>query len=99
MLLRRRVQRLLCVLGFVRTYPPQVTLPSRVTLVSLGYPVKPYVTMSLCRHLYQLMSTVGILSILVYRQYGYHTVYHTGLSLVNCSYLSVGSLQRVTINK
>jgi len=51
-----------------------------------------YVTKSLCRHLYQLMSTSSILSILVYHQSGYHLVYHTGLSLVRCSYLSVESL-------
>ena len=41
------------------------------------------------------MSTGCILSILAYPQYGYHLVYHTGLSLVHCSYLSVGSLQWV----
>jgi len=86
------VQRLLWVLCFMRTYPPKVTLPSRVTLAYLGYPVEPYVTKSLCRHLYQLMSTGSILSILAYPQYGYHLVCHTGLSLVHCSYLSVGSL-------
>ena len=39
------------------------------------------------------MSTGSILSILAYPQYGYHLVRHTGLSLVHCSYLSVGSLQ------
>jgi len=39
------------------------------------------------------MSTGSILSILAYPQYGYHLVCHTGLSLVHCSYLSVGSLQ------
>ena len=39
------------------------------------------------------MSTGSILSILAYPQYGYHLVYQTGLSLVHCSYLSVGSLQ------
>jgi len=39
------------------------------------------------------MSTGSILSILAYPQYGYHLVYHTGLSLVHCSYLSVGLLQ------
>jgi len=38
------------------------------------------------------MSTGSILSILAYPQYGYHMVYHTGLSLVHCRYLSVGSL-------
>jgi len=38
------------------------------------------------------MSTGSILSIPAYPQYGYHLVYHTGLSLVHCSYLSVGSL-------
>jgi len=38
------------------------------------------------------MSTGSILSILAYSQYGYHLVYHTGLSLVHCSYLSVRSL-------
>jgi len=38
------------------------------------------------------MSTGSILSILAYSQYGYHLVCHTGLSLVHCSYLSVGSL-------
>jgi len=38
------------------------------------------------------MSTGSILSILAYPQYDYHLVYHTGLSLVHCSYLSVGSL-------
>ena len=41
------------------------------------------------------MSTGSILSILAYPQYGYHLIYHTGLSLVHCSYLSVGSLQSV----
>jgi len=41
------------------------------------------------------MSTGSILSILAYPQYGYHLVCHTGLSLVHCSYLSVGSLQEV----
>jgi len=41
------------------------------------------------------MSTGSILSILTYPQYGYHLVYHTGLSIVHCSYLSVGSLHRV----
>jgi len=40
------------------------------------------------------MSTGNILSILAYPQYGYHLVCHTGLSLVHCSYLSVGSLHR-----
>jgi len=40
------------------------------------------------------MSTGSILSILAYPQYGYHLVCHTGLSLVHCSYLSVGSLQQ-----
>jgi len=40
------------------------------------------------------MSTGSILSILAYPQYGYHLVFHTGLSLVHCSYLSVGSLHR-----
>jgi len=39
------------------------------------------------------MSTGSILSILAYPQYGYHLVYQTGLGLVDCSYLSVGSLQ------
>ena len=78
----------------MRTYPPKVTLPSRVTLAYLGYPVQPYVTKSLCRHLYQLISTGSILSILAYPQYSYHSVCHTGLSLVHCSYLSVGSLQK-----
>jgi len=39
------------------------------------------------------MSTGSILSILASPQYGYHLVYDTGLSLVHCSYLSVGSLQ------
>ena len=39
------------------------------------------------------MSTGSILSILAYPQYGYHLVCHMGLSLVHCSYLSVGSLQ------
>ena len=48
------------------------------------------------RHLYQLMSTVSILSILVYTQSGYLLVYHMGLSLVHCSYLSIGSLQNAT---
>ena len=43
------------------------------------------------------MSTGSILSILAYPQCGYHLVYHTGLSLVHCSYLSVGSLQKVTM--
>ena len=38
------------------------------------------------------MSTGSILSILAYPQYGYHLVSHMGLSLVHCSYLSVGSL-------
>ena len=39
------------------------------------------------------MSTGSILNILAYPQYGYHLVCHTGLSLVHCSYLSVGSFQ------
>ena len=38
------------------------------------------------------MSTRSIPSILAYPQYGYHLVYHTGLSLVHCSYLSIESL-------
>ena len=38
------------------------------------------------------MPTSSILSILVYSQSGYLLVYHMGLSLVHCSYLSVGSL-------
>jgi len=41
----------------------------------------------------RLMSTGSIPSILAYPQCGYHLVCHTGLSLVHCSYLSVGSLQ------
>jgi len=41
------------------------------------------------------MSTSSILSLLANPQYGYHLVCHTGLSLVHCSYLSVGSLQKV----
>jgi len=81
MLPRRPVQRLLWVLSFMRTYPPKVTLSSPM---SPG----PFV------HLYQLMSTGSILSILAYPQYGYHIVYHSGLSLVHCSYLSVGSLHQ-----
>ena len=44
--------------------------------------------------MYQLKSTGSILSILAYPQYGYHLVCHTGLSLVHCSYLSVGSLHQ-----
>ena len=43
------------------------------------------------------MSTSSILSILAYPQYGYHLVYYTGLSLVHCSYLSVGSLQEYNL--
>jgi len=43
------------------------------------------------------MSTGSILSILAYPQYGYHLLYHTGLSLVHCSNLSVGSLQNITV--
>jgi len=39
------------------------------------------------------MSTVSILSILVYPQSGYLLVYNMGLSLVHCNYLSLGSLQ------
>jgi len=42
------------------------------------------------------MSTGSILSILAYPQYGYHLVCHTGLSLVHCSYRSVGSLHTLT---
>jgi len=38
------------------------------------------------------MSTVSRLSILVCPQSGYLLVYHMGLSLVHCSYLSIGSL-------
>ena len=38
------------------------------------------------------MSTSSILSILVYPQSGYLLVYHMGLSLVHCSYLSIRSL-------
>jgi len=60
-----------------------------------GYPVQPYVTKSLCRHLYQLRSTGSILSILAYPEYGYHLVYHRSLSLVHLSYQSVGSLHNV----
>jgi len=41
------------------------------------------------------MSTGSILSILVYPQSGYLLVYHMGLSLVHCSYLSIGSLQGI----
>jgi len=41
------------------------------------------------------MSTGSILNILAYPQYCYHTGYHTGLSLVHRSYLSVGLLQLV----
>jgi len=40
------------------------------------------------------MSTGSILSMLAYPQYGYHLVYHTGVSLVHFSYLSVLSLHR-----
>jgi len=43
------------------------------------------------------MSTGSILSILAYPQYGYHLICHTGLILVHCSYLSVGSLHHLTI--
>ena len=39
------------------------------------------------------MSTTSILSILVYPQSGHLLVYPMGLSLVHCSYLSIGSLQ------
>jgi len=42
--------------------------------------------------LMQLMSASSIQSILVYPQSGYLLVYHMGLSLVRCSYLSLGSL-------
>jgi len=45
------------------------------------------------------MSTGSILSILAYPQYGYHMVYHTDLSLVHCSYLSVGSLDVLTFRE
>jgi len=38
------------------------------------------------------MSTISILSILVYPQSGYLLVYHMGLSLVHCSYRAIGSL-------
>jgi len=48
--------------------------------------------MSLCRHLYQLMSTASILSILLYPHSRYRFVYHVGLTLVHYSYLSIGSL-------
>jgi len=40
------------------------------------------------------MPTGSILSILVYPQSGYLWVYHRGLSLVHCSYLSIGSLHK-----
>ena len=43
------------------------------------------------------MSTVSILSILVYPQSGYLLVYHMGLSLVHCSYRSIGSLHILAI--
>jgi len=43
------------------------------------------------------MSTVSILSILVYPQPGYLLVYHIGLSLVHCSYLSIGLLPNETL--
>ena len=39
------------------------------------------------------MSTLSLLSILVPPQSGYLLVYHMGLSLVHCSYLSIGLLQ------
>jgi len=42
------------------------------------------------------MPTCSILSILVNPQSGYLLVYHIGLSLVHCSYLSEGSLQLYT---
>jgi len=45
------------------------------------------------------MSTVSILSILVYPQSGYLLVYHMGLSLVHCSYLSIGSLHADGLRK
>jgi len=43
------------------------------------------------------MSTVSILSILVYPQPGYLLVYYMGLSLVHCSYLSIGLLHNKTL--
>ena len=43
--------------------------------------------------MYQLGSTIRILSIQVYPQSGYLLVYQMGLSLVHCSYLSIGLLQ------
>jgi len=70
-----------------------VTLPGRVTFAYLGYPVKPSVTQSRCEHLYQLMPTSCILSILVYPQLHYLLAYHMGLSQVHCNYLCVGLLQ------
>jgi len=45
------------------------------------------------------MSTGCIISKLAYPHYGYHLVYHTGLSLVHCSYLSVRSLHLQIIFK
>jgi len=38
------------------------------------------------------MSTTNILSILGYPQSSYLLVYYIGLSLVHCSYISIGSL-------
>jgi len=87
------VQHLLCFLNFTWTCPLKVTLPSRATFTYLGYALLPDVTKSLCSHLYQLRSTISILSILVYPQSGYLFVYHMGLSLDHCGYLSIGSLQ------
>jgi len=45
------------------------------------------------------MSPSRILSLLVNPQSGYLFVYHMGLSLFHCSYLSIGSLQLATRNK
>ena len=65
-------------------------------IFSQSYLVQPHVTHSLSRYLYQLMPTTSsILRILVYSysSYLFKLVYYVGLSLVRCSYLSVGSLQ------
>jgi len=41
-------------------------------------------------------TTISIPSILVYPLTDYRLVYHMGLSLVHCSYLSIGSLHHVS---
>jgi len=56
-----------------------------------GYPVKPYVAKSLCRHLYQQIPTVRILHILAWSLSSYLS--YMGWSRSYCSYLFIGLLQ------